>query len=227
MGLPIDEAIQFWRQGYGNTMTDDKFNKEYKYNIRHAYGLEGARKNYQARKCELLLTYCYSASTNVLPLNVISCHTIIKDNRPGPGDAHGCPFRDFPADKLKSTLSTFYSIPYSSLDMEDILRATDSQLYHVACTRVFELTHGGQGLVDGDSVTHPNQYAARSREIEKEKEEGAVVHDGNTEAMKVDSTTPLPSNESTLVNTGAVDVSGVTAVETTQPPEDAMVIDEA
>ncbi len=31
-------------------MSDDKFNKEYRYNIRHSYGLEGGRKNYPARE---------------------------------------------------------------------------------------------------------------------------------------------------------------------------------
>lgn len=38
----------------------------------------------------------------------------------------------------------------------------------MACTRVFEITHGvrqGEGIGDGESVTHPNQYAARSREL--------------------------------------------------------------
>lgn len=160
LGLPIDEAVQFWRQGYGNTMTDDRFNKEYKYNIRHAYGLEGKRQNYAAR----------------------NCNTIIRENRPGPGDAHGCPFRDFPTDKLRTTLNDYYGIEYRSNEMEEILRAADSQHFHVACTRVFECTHGGRGLADGESVTHPNQYAARSRELEKDKEEGAlsstVVSDG-------------------------------------------------
>lgn len=45
--------------------------------------------------------------------------------------------------------------------------------YHVACTRVFELTHGiskGDGIGGGESVTHPNQYAAKSMELRKEKE---------------------------------------------------------
>jgi DNA primase large subunit len=46
IGLPLDEAIVLWRRMYGATMSDDKFNKEYKYNIRHGYGQEGKRANY-------------------------------------------------------------------------------------------------------------------------------------------------------------------------------------
>jgi DNA primase large subunit len=50
IGLPLDEAIIFWRRMYGASMTDDKFNKEYKYNIRHGYGQEGKRTNYPPKK---------------------------------------------------------------------------------------------------------------------------------------------------------------------------------
>lgn len=49
LGLSIDEAILFWRKSFGN-ITDDKFNKEYKYNIRHSFGLEGKRANYPAKR---------------------------------------------------------------------------------------------------------------------------------------------------------------------------------
>jgi DNA primase large subunit len=55
--------------------------------------------------------------------------------------------------------------------------------YHVACTRVFEMTHSvfgvkkGDGVGSGESVTHPNQYAARSMELHKAQQEnsGAMV----------------------------------------------------
>lgn len=53
------------------------------------------------------------------------------------------------------------------------MTAVKAKHYHVACTRVFEITHSkygvkkGEGVGMGESVTHPNQYAAKSREYEK------------------------------------------------------------
>lgn len=49
IGLSVDEALIFWRKSFSN-VTDDKFNKEYRYNIRHGYGLEGGRKNYSPKE---------------------------------------------------------------------------------------------------------------------------------------------------------------------------------
>lgn len=45
IGLSVEEAMIFWRQAFAN-ITDDKFQKEYAYNIRYNYGLEGKRVNY-------------------------------------------------------------------------------------------------------------------------------------------------------------------------------------
>ncbi|KAF8580894.1 DNA primase, large subunit [Ramaria rubella] len=149
IGMSIEEAIVFWRKAFGGTMTDDKFNKEYKYNIRHSFGLEGKRTNYAARSCQSILT----------------------TNQPGVSESHGCPFRHFSPENLNTALlSTFSSQGVSSGDIPDILNTVKSGHYHVACTRVFELTHGikkGEGVGGGECVTHPNQYAARSRELEK------------------------------------------------------------
>lgn len=44
----MEEAVVFWRKSF-SSITDDKFNKEYRYNIRHNYGLEGSRKNYNPK----------------------------------------------------------------------------------------------------------------------------------------------------------------------------------
>ena len=55
LGLSIEEAIIFWRKSFSNRFTDDKFNKEYKYNIRHSYGLEGRRHNYPAKRYDVCI----------------------------------------------------------------------------------------------------------------------------------------------------------------------------
>ena len=61
----------------------------------------------------------------------------------------------------------------TSKDLPEIMTTVKAGHYHVACTRVFEITHAsagvkkGEGVGGGESVTHPNQYAARSRELER------------------------------------------------------------
>ncbi|CCM02355.1 uncharacterized protein FIBRA_04450 [Fibroporia radiculosa] len=151
LGLSIDEAIAFWRRSFSN-IQDDKFNKEYRYNIRHSYGLEGKRANYAAKSCQQILTA----------------------DQPSTGDSHGCPYRHFSSDNLQTALLSMYSSQgLSAADLPGILQNVKSGHYHVACTRVFEITHGskgvkkGEGVGAGESVTHPNQYAARSRELER------------------------------------------------------------
>lgn len=46
IGLDVEEALVFWRAAFA-TISDDKFKKDYQYNIRHSYGLEGGRRNYK------------------------------------------------------------------------------------------------------------------------------------------------------------------------------------
>ncbi|EIW85012.1 DNA primase, large subunit [Coniophora puteana RWD-64-598 SS2] len=156
LGLSIEEAVAFWRKSF-SSITDDKFNKEYKYNIRHSYGLEGKRANYPAK----------------------SCQQILLSDQPGPSDCHGCPYRHFAPDNLQTSLLTYYSNQgLTSSNLPEIMKTVKEGHYHVACTRVFEITHTskgvekGQGIGSGESVTHPNQYAARSRELEKPQEGG-------------------------------------------------------
>ncbi|KAI0665152.1 DNA primase large subunit [Cubamyces menziesii] len=167
LGLSIEEALVFWRKSFSK-IQDDKFNKEYRYNIRHSYGLEGKRANYAAK----------------------SCQQILMSDQPGPGDSHGCPYRHFSADNLQSALLTMYGEHgLTSGDMQEIMSTVKAGHYHVACTRVFEITHArqgvkkGEGVGGGESVTHPNQYAARSRELEKKAEgkdgDGDVLMQGS------------------------------------------------
>ncbi|KAH7915016.1 DNA primase large subunit [Hygrophoropsis aurantiaca] len=159
LGLSIEEAVMFWRKAFSG-LTDDKFNKEYKYNIRHSYGLEGKRANYPAK----------------------SCQQILLTDKPGPSDCHGCPYRHFAPENLQtSLLATYSSHGLTTSDLPEIMKTVKEGHYHVACTRVFEITHSGggvkkgEGIGGGESVTHPNQYASRSRELEKSQQDSAMV----------------------------------------------------
>ena len=102
-----------------------------------------------------------------------SCQRILTTDTPGTQDSHGCPYRHFSSQALQSLLLTSYGISDPS-QIKEILDATKSQHYHVACTRVFEITHAskfdvkkGDGLGNGESVSHPNRYFERSRELER------------------------------------------------------------
>lgn len=106
-----------------------------------------------------------------------SCQQILTSDQPGTGDSHGCPYRHFSPDNLQTALLSMYSNQgLTSADLPDIMHAVKANHFHVACTRVFEITHArqgvakGEGVGGGESATHPNQYAARSRELEREKE---------------------------------------------------------
>ncbi|KAI0256770.1 DNA primase large subunit [Lactifluus subvellereus] len=145
LGLPIEEALAFWRRSFSGH-TDDQFNKHYKYNIRHSYGLEGRRANYPAK----------------------SCQQILMNDQPGATDSHGCPFRHFSRDNLQTALLSMYSSQgLTEADLPEIMNTVRAEAYHVACTRVYEITHATR-----NTVTHPNQYAAASRALERASTDG-------------------------------------------------------
>ena len=81
-GLSLDESMAFWKAGFAPRTTGEKFEKEYAYNVRHSYGREGRRKDYEAHNC----------------LKIISAS-------PGVGEAHGCPFKALGGDALRAMLS--------------------------------------------------------------------------------------------------------------------------
>lgn len=115
-----------------------------------------------------------------LKMRTDSCQQILLSDQPGPQDSHGCPYRHFSLDNLQTALLSMYSSQGLTVsDLPEIVSTVKAGHYHVACTRVFEMTHAaqgvkkGEGVDSGESVTHPNQYAARSRELEKKVKDEA------------------------------------------------------
>lgn len=157
LGLSMEDCILFWRQSFSK-ITDDTFNKEYRYNIRHAYGDVGGDANRRGRG--------YSP---------FSCQKILTEHPPGSGESHGCPYRHFSPDNLATLLQS------TGINDKDVLRGVaediSRQRYHIACNRVFEHAHkneikqgkesGNWTAADLDVIVHPNTYFKRSYMLKK------------------------------------------------------------
>lgn len=162
VGLSVDEALTFWRTAFSDTPSD-RFDKEYRYNVRHAYGLEGSGKKYRAK----------------------SCHQILLENQPGPADAHGCPYRHFSADNLVGFLTTEMGV-----DDPAVLRGVRTDLkhtkFHAACNRVFEYLHRDElrrekerdPAATNETLIHPNEHFVRSWELRHPEAVGVAIVGG-------------------------------------------------
>lgn len=115
IGLNLEECLIFWRSSFRNA-TDDTFNKEYRYNVRHAYGDVGGDSNRRGGG--------YSP---------FSCQKILTEHPPGPGEAHGCPYRHFNLENLTALLQAVGVSDQSVL--RGVKEDKESQRFHMACNR--------------------------------------------------------------------------------------------
>jgi len=152
MGLSLEECLRFWRGSF-RLITDEKFDKEYRYNVRHAYGDVGG-----------------DASRRGKGYSPFSCQKILTEHPPGSGESHGCPYRHFGVDNLTTLLQT------TGVNDRDVLRGVredvEKKRFHIACNRVFEWAHKGDlkrvkedgswGASELDVIVHPNTYFKRS-----------------------------------------------------------------
>jgi DNA primase large subunit len=150
IGLSLPDALIFWRQGF-STKTDDEFNKEYKYNVRHAYGDVGGGGNRTGGG--------YSP---------FGCQKILTEHQPGVGESHGCPYRHYSVDNLVATLQRF------GVNDREVIAGVkqdrEKMKFHMACNRVFEHAHARElreakdrGVdVAKETIVHPNEYFKRS-----------------------------------------------------------------
>ncbi|KAH8909144.1 putative DNA primase large subunit [Coniochaeta sp. PMI_546] len=152
IGLSLDECLVFWRSSFSK-ITDDTFNKEYRYNVRHAYGDVGGDSNRRGGG--------YSP---------FSCQKILTEHPPGPGEAHGCPYRHFNMENLTALLQGMGVSDRSVL--QGVKDDKENQKFHMACNRVFEHVHKAEikkakdeGIMTAnqlETIVHPNEYFKRS-----------------------------------------------------------------
>lgn len=147
-GLTMDESISFWKTEFGKgDISSDKFEKNYAYNIRHQYGKEGKRRNLQP----------------------FACMRVIND-RPGPGEHNGCPYREFQDSRLKQALRGAGVDPNA---VKPIVAKAAEGNFQLACGMCFSASQPGpHGLSESGLPeyipNHPNEYfiEARRRRIQ-------------------------------------------------------------
>ncbi|CAI4230276.1 unnamed protein product [Auanema sp. JU1783] len=140
IGLSMEEALLFMREEFTKKIDSEKFDKEYSYYIRHMYGKEGKRVEY----------------------NSFSCSTIILNNAPTAQDCSGCPFKHLDHNILKGKLERDLT---NKSQVERILNLSKEFAFDKACTRYFEYFHKMDEGALGQLITHPNQYYELSREV--------------------------------------------------------------
>ncbi|KAI0420219.1 eukaryotic and archaeal DNA primase, large subunit-domain-containing protein [Xylaria grammica] len=152
IGLNLEECLIFWRSSF-HKITEDTFNKEYRYNVRHSYGDVGGDSNRRGGG--------YSP---------FSCQKILTEHPPGPGEAHGCPYRHFSLENLTALLQGVGITDRSVLN--GVKEDKESQKFHMACNRVFEHVHKNEikkakeesimTSAQLETMVHPNEYFKRS-----------------------------------------------------------------
>ena len=108
MGLSLEESLNFWKTKFSKKVSEDKFEKEYAYNVRHNYGKEGRRNDY-------------------VPW---SCYKIQNLPAPAVNESHGCPFKYYSEEKLRSLLVN--DMRFKELDVLKILEKKRNNEFSVS-----------------------------------------------------------------------------------------------
>ncbi|EFJ45195.1 hypothetical protein VOLCADRAFT_64063 [Volvox carteri f. nagariensis] len=132
IGLPLEEALIFWRSEFAPRTPADQFDKQYAYNIRHNYGREGKRTDYTAHNCTTIVGFSG-----------------------GPGDHHGCPYRRLDEPSLRAALGR---LRCDDRKIEEAVSKARDGHYQLACAAAFEGMHRVPEMDVG--ISAPLQYYA-------------------------------------------------------------------
>ncbi|GLC39296.1 hypothetical protein PLESTB_001574700 [Pleodorina starrii] len=152
IGLPMEEALMFWRSEFAPRTPSDAFDKQYAYNIRHNYGREGKRTDYTAHNCTTIVGFSGGA-----------------------GDHHGCPYRRLDEASLRAALGRMRC---DERKIEEAVSKARDGHYQLACASAFEGVHRVPEMDVG--ISAPLQYYAESRRICAERDAAAAPAAGGT-----------------------------------------------
>ncbi|CAL5973051.1 DNA primase subunit [Hexamita inflata] len=116
-GMKVEDTISLFKRSFcaNGKMTEDKFKKEYEYNIQHVYGNVGAKKGAHCQQCSSII-----------------------ENLPSTGFAFGCPFRSMTAHEIEEMITT--NIPYNDYPklLANVRKPLDLKYYEAACHHLFQ-----------------------------------------------------------------------------------------
>lgn len=153
-GLPVDDAVTWWRNAFAAKTPGDKFDKEYRYGFRHPYGEEGKGGTYSAQGCSTLM-----------------------DKEPTQDQAFGCPFKSVALSKpeefknsILRALSHVEDMPADKkqICVDHIVDLCAKGHHQIACTQLFKFTHGQ--VEPSHNISHPMMYFTQSRRYYSEQE---------------------------------------------------------
>ncbi|XP_050530412.1 uncharacterized protein LOC126899486 isoform X2 [Daktulosphaira vitifoliae] len=157
-GLPLEQALIFWRSEFTKKIDSNKFDKQYSYNIRHNYGKEGRKTNYTP----------------------YSCMKIIMSSV-GMDEYHGCPYKHTNSQALKQLLETS-NISVQSI--QEILNLSQNGHYQIACTKYFEAKHNVSP--SSTAINHPNQFFEESQKLKGHVDGATIMNSSQINSSMVD-----------------------------------------
>ena len=158
-GLPLQESLKFFQKKYEKKITLEKFEKEYAYNIKHSYGLEGRRIGYAP----------------------YSCNKLIQMIGPIGKECHGCPFKTYSTDNLRNILNTCNLKP---IDIEAILNKKKRNQFQLACVKYFK---GKFPETPTYSIgIHPNKYFTSAMKAFKNIKEKHKINENCKKDNKIE-----------------------------------------
>lgn len=140
-GLPLEEALAWWRREFLRdvTVTQESFDSEHAYHIKHAYGLEGKRKPAYGWSCWRTLDQMQ------FPV-------------PKGPEAHGCPFTSLEEADLRELLRQHGG--GDEVLTQEVSPPVGLASEQICCARVFQSRHPGSEF---EAMKHPMQFLRRSR----------------------------------------------------------------
>lgn len=161
-GFTIEESMKWWRQEITKDSTIDvtSFEKNYTYDLEHAYGKKGHFQGQNSFGCPKILGFPHEAA----------------------GQVHGCPFKlEMPA--LKQHLNRWRVPDTNVAEIEKLIN--NGKHYQLGCMEYFKAGHQGH---EGDGVGNsPGDFFKESCKFYLKKKEKETGKSPNKEQQSVPS----------------------------------------